>query len=80
MEAVSASGNLHPTILLKGKILQGCWQTHKIPRASYGNTEWGWASDKKAMTWLEGFAKSTKVSANTLFYLMQSDTYLLRAN
>ena len=61
IEAISASGGLyHPTILLKGKTLQGHWLLHRIVGASYGNTECGWTSDKEAMTWLEGFAKSTK--------------------
>ena len=60
--AISASGNvLHPTILLKGKILQGHWLIHRIPGASYGNTERGWTSDKEAMTWLEGFIEPTKL-------------------
>lgn len=61
IEAISASGGLHyPTILLKGKTLQGHWLTYRIAGASYGNTERCWTSDAEAMTWPEGFAKSTK--------------------
>ena len=61
IEAISASGNVHhPTILLKRKTLQGCWLIH-IPGASYGNMERGWTSDEEAMTWLEGFIKSTQL-------------------
>ena len=57
IEAISASGDLHhPTILLKGS-----WLIHRIAGASYGNTEWGWTTDAEAITWLEGFAKFTKL-------------------
>ena len=62
IEAISASGGLHhPTILLKRKTLQGCWLIHRIAGASYSNIECGWTTDTEAMTWLEGFAKSTKL-------------------
>ena len=62
IEAISASGGLHhPTILLKGKTLQGCWLIHRVAGASYGNTERGWTTDAEAITWLEGFAKFTKL-------------------
>lgn len=61
IEAISAAGECHhPTILLKGKTLQGRWLVHRIEGASYGNTERGWTSDREAMKWLEGFAKGTK--------------------
>ena len=60
IEAISASGSTHyPTILLKGKTLQGCWLTHCIPGTSYGNTECGWTTDEEAITWLKGFIEST---------------------
>ena len=42
IEAIFALGGLHhPTILLKGKTLQGCWLIHRIVGASYGDTECG---------------------------------------
>ena len=62
IEAISASGGLHhPTILLKGKTFQGCWLIHRVTGASYGNTECGWTTDAEAITWLEGFAKFTRL-------------------
>ena len=64
IEAISALGGLHyPTIHLLGKTLQGCWLIHRVAGALYGNTEQGWTSDTVAMTWLKGFAKSTKLDA-----------------
>ena len=43
INAISASVAIHhPTILLKGKTLQGCWLTHHIPGVSYGNIKHGW--------------------------------------
>ena len=65
IEAISTSGSTHyPTILLKGKTLQGCWLTHRIPGTSYGNTEHGWTTDEEAITWLKGFIESTKPYVN----------------
>ena len=65
IEAISVSGAAHhPTILLKGKTLQACWLTHRIPGASYGNTKQGWTTDEEAITWLKGFIESTKPCIN----------------
>ena len=73
IEAISALGGPHhPTILLKGKTLQGHCLIHRIVGALYGNTECGWTSDKEAMTWLWGFAKSTKLQVIFLFCILLS--------
>lgn len=58
---MSAAGACHhPTILLKGKTLQGRWLTHKIQGASYGNTERGWTTDEEAITWVKKFIRDTQ--------------------
>ena len=72
IEAISASGSTHyPTILLKGKTLQGRWLTHRIPGASYGNTEHGWTTDEEAITWLKSFSQQNHMLITHKFVLFK---------